>query len=143
VFTGFRADISRLWADLDVVVLTSRSEGLPLVLMEAMAAGRPVAATCVGGVPELIDHDRTGLLHDPGDAATLARHLLMLLAEPGRARRIGADARAAVAERFSPERLARKVRGVHAAVLGAAPPSLLRTGPLAEAGQKLRDAGTP
>ena len=65
-------DIPCLLAAADALVLPSKSEGLPLVVMEAMAASTPVVATAVGGVPELVEHDRTGLLVPAEDDAALA-----------------------------------------------------------------------
>lgn len=71
-FLGFRTDIPEVLAAADVFVLSSDYEGNPLVIMEAMAAGKPVIATAVGGVPELVEHDRTGILVQSGDVQALA-----------------------------------------------------------------------
>jgi glycosyltransferase involved in cell wall biosynthesis len=79
VFTGCRYDLDRVYADLDVLVLCSNNEGAPMVLMEAMAAGCPVVATAVGGVPDLISHQRTGLLVPPGQPDALAAAVSSLL----------------------------------------------------------------
>jgi glycosyltransferase involved in cell wall biosynthesis len=74
------------------VALTSDHEGLPNALLEAMASGRPVVATRVGGVPELVRDDVDGLLADP-DPATVARALIAMLGSPGEAERMGGSAR--------------------------------------------------
>ncbi|MCL4263428.1 MAG: glycosyltransferase [Anaerolineae bacterium] len=78
-FMGRRADVSDILADSDIKVLSSRSEGLPAAIMEAMAAGLPVVATAVGGVPELVQDGLTGLLVPPDDASALADALAVLL----------------------------------------------------------------
>jgi len=117
LFTGYRADVASLWGDLDVVTLPSTSEGFPLVLMEAMAAGRPVVATRVGGVPELIEHGRTGLLHEMGDADALARDLTRLLRDRDLAAALGAAARDDVADRFTPAALRERTEAVYARLL--------------------------
>ena len=86
---------------LDVVALPSWTEGLPLVLLEAMARGRPVVATPVGGTPELVTDGETGLLVPPRDPEALAEALRRVLDDPELARRLGEAGRARVAERFT------------------------------------------
>lgn len=71
-FTGFRTDVERLLPELDVMAMTSRTEGLGTSILDAFAARVPVVATAAGGIPELIENDRTGLLRDVGDDAGLA-----------------------------------------------------------------------
>ncbi len=93
---GWRRDLPLVYADLDVVALTSRNEGLPTTLVEAMAAGRPVVATRVGGVPTLVTHGETGLLAASGDANALAAAMLTVLNNRQYAERLGAAARASV-----------------------------------------------
>jgi glycosyltransferase involved in cell wall biosynthesis len=72
VFAGERRDVRLIYAASDLVVLPSLWEGMPLVLLEAMAARRPVVATTVGGIPEVIRHEKTGLLVPPADIRALA-----------------------------------------------------------------------
>ena len=91
-FAGARADVRPFLAEARVVALTSDHEGLPNALLEAMASGRPVVATHVGGVPELVRDGFDGLLADP-DPASVARALIALLGSPGEAERMGASAR--------------------------------------------------
>jgi glycosyltransferase involved in cell wall biosynthesis len=80
-FTGARGDMAAVYGEVDVVACSSHSEAMPLAVLEAMAAGVPVVATRVGGVPDLIDVGRTGLLVEPGDSAELAEGLAALLAD--------------------------------------------------------------
>jgi glycosyltransferase involved in cell wall biosynthesis len=86
---GTRADVARLMAAADVFLLTSISEGIPLTLIEAMAAGLPVVSTDVGGVREVIPDGGTGLLAPAGDAEALARHVLHLAERPETVRELG------------------------------------------------------
>ncbi len=79
VFTGFVQDIPEIYSISDLAVLSSWSEGLPQSLLQAMAAGVPVVATRVGGVPEVVIHEKTGLLVEPGDHEALAKGIIRLL----------------------------------------------------------------
>lgn len=88
LFLGWRRDLDRIYADLDLLVLSSSNEGTPVSLIEAMAAGVPVVATRVGGVKDLMTRDETGLLVPPGDAQALALGIVTLLNDPERARRM-------------------------------------------------------
>jgi glycosyltransferase involved in cell wall biosynthesis len=87
------------------VALTSLNEGTPVALIEAMAASRAVVATSVGGVPDVVEHGRTGLLVPPEDPAAVAEALIRLAADEDGRRVMGASARLAIADRFSTERL--------------------------------------
>ena len=100
------ARVPAYYAEADVIVLASFSEGVPVVLMEAMAAGRPVVATRVGGVAELVEHARNGLLVPPGDAEALADALQQLATNRRQARELGAAAPQRVAEEFAVDRAA-------------------------------------
>jgi glycosyltransferase involved in cell wall biosynthesis len=97
---GERTDVSELLAGSDVFVLSSASEGLPLSVEEAMAAGLPVVASAVGGVPELVVDGETGFLVPPGEAERLAEALGMLLGDPALRRRMGRSGRARAEELF-------------------------------------------
>ncbi|HEC35634.1 MAG TPA: glycosyltransferase [Anaerolineae bacterium] len=88
-FLGRRADVPEILADADIFVLASHWEGMPGAIMEAMASGLPVVATCVGGVPELVVDGETGFLVPPGDVQALAAALRRLLDEPELRRRLG------------------------------------------------------
>ena len=115
VFTGYRDDVPALLAAAAVFVLPSSAEGLPLTVLEAMAAGRPVVATRVGGTPEAVVDGETGLLVPAGDVAALARALDGLLADPERASRMGEAGRGRVAERFSAAAMSERVLATYTA----------------------------
>ena len=99
-FLGERRDVDAVLRSLDVLVLTSWHEGTPLAVLEAMATGVPVAATDVGGVPELVRHRETGLLFPAGDEGGGAAAVLALLEDGAWRRRLGAAARSLVLTRF-------------------------------------------
>ncbi|MGI8777102.1 MAG: glycosyltransferase [Acidimicrobiales bacterium] len=102
-FLGVRGDIPDLIGACDAVVLSSRWEGLPNVVMEAMAGGRPVVSTRVGGAPELVEDGVTGRLVPPGAAGPLAEAMTEVMTAPNSQRQtMGARGRAIVAERYSP-----------------------------------------
>ncbi len=103
VFAGMRRDIERLLPVLDVFVLPSLTEGFGIAIVEAMAAGRPVVATQVGGIPEVVVHLDTGLLVPPGDADALAAAIEAILRDPNRARALGARGQRRAREKFSIE----------------------------------------
>jgi glycosyltransferase involved in cell wall biosynthesis len=105
---GQRDDVSDLMAAADLFVLSSRFEGLPLVLLEAMAAQLPIVATRVCGSAEVVQHRITGLLVRPGEPADLAAAVSELLAKPELARRLGANARVRASRVFSTERMGRR-----------------------------------
>jgi hypothetical protein len=92
-FLGVRADVADILRASDMFVLSSRVEGNPLSVMEAMAAGLPVVSTAVGGVPELVREGETGLLVPSEDAGALARAVQVLVDDPVRRQAMGAAAR--------------------------------------------------
>src|SRR5256885_1959449 len=101
-FLGPRADVPRLFAASDALVLSSWHEGMPNVVMEAMAARRPVVATNVGGVPELVEDGVTGLLVDAGQPAALAEAMSDLASRPTQVRdAMGDRARTIVDDRYT------------------------------------------
>jgi glycosyltransferase involved in cell wall biosynthesis len=99
-FTGSLPDVRAALAAMDVFVLPSRAEGLSNALLEAMAAGRPVVATAVGGTTEVVDSERTGILVPHGDIDAMAEAVLGLLADPARAQRLGGTARRTVTDQY-------------------------------------------
>ena len=113
VFAGYRDDAARVVAAADVFALPSWTEGLPLVVLEAMALGRPVVATTVGGTPELVADGETGLLVPPRDVEALTAALKRVLDDEGLRRRLGEAGKLRVAERFSSEAMTRDVLAVY------------------------------
>lgn len=116
-FLGWRADLPRIYADLDVVVLCSRNEGSPVALIEAMTAGRPVVATRVGGVPDVVADGETGLLVPENDPPALAEAIARVLDDGELARRLGAAGRPRVVERFGAARLVRDIDTLYTRLL--------------------------
>jgi glycosyltransferase involved in cell wall biosynthesis len=104
-FLGFRSDLVRINADLSCKVLCSKNEGLPVAVIEALAAARPVVATDVGSVSDLVVSEESGLLVPPGDVETLARGILRAVSEPENARRWGQNGRARVYPQLDISRL--------------------------------------
>jgi len=117
VFASWRRDLPRIYADLDVLVVSSDNEGTPVSAIEAMAAGRPVVATRVGGLPDLISDRKTGVLVPPRDPTALAAAVLELLRDEPFARALGQTASAAVVERFATARLLRDIQALYANLL--------------------------
>lgn len=113
VFAGQRHDVPGLLAGCDVFCLPSSAEGLPLVVLEAMAQARPVVATAVGGTPELVVDGQTGLLVPPGDVEALVRALDALLHDPERARVLGEAGRERVRAEFSADAAAARILGLY------------------------------
>ncbi len=116
-FLGERSDINRLLPLMDVFVLSSREEGIPNALLEAMAAARPSIATAVGGTPEVLDHGRTGWIVPPQQPAALAAALEDALSRPDEARRRGEAARREVIESMSIETMVRRHQDFYARVV--------------------------
>lgn len=112
-FLGFRSDIPELLANCDLVVLPSLYEGLPVSVLEAMAAGKPVVATSVDGTDEVVEDGRTGLLVPPGDARALAAAIRRLIDDDALARRLGAASRAHVAAHFTAQTMVDRVANVY------------------------------
>ncbi|CAN5762239.1 glycosyltransferase family 4 protein [soil metagenome] len=113
----FEGPAARYLAALDVFVLPSLWEALPVAPIEALACGVPVVATSVGGVPEVVDDGATGLLVEPGRPEALAEALEALLRDPDRRRAMGKEGRRVAAERFDVETMVRATEAVYAEVL--------------------------
>jgi glycosyltransferase involved in cell wall biosynthesis len=119
-FLGWRRDLDAIYADLDVVVLTSANEGSPVSLIEAMAAARPVVATAVGGVPDLVLDGEHGLLVPPGDSSATAEAIVSLLRDGGRRRAMGAAGRRRVQDVYAVDRLVSDIARLYTDLVGAA-----------------------
>jgi glycosyltransferase involved in cell wall biosynthesis len=117
-FTGQKPSAEPYYGIANVAVLSSLSEGSPNALLEAMAAGVPVVATDVGGVPEIATHGDTALLVQPGDPGELAESMGRLIREPRLASRLAARARQIVQERFAPEQRTRRLVEIYRKVAG-------------------------
>ncbi len=114
---GLRSDVPRLLAAADVFLLSSINEGIPLTVIEAMAAGLPVVATDVGGVAEVVRDGETGLLAPAGDDAALAGHVLRLAADPATRDHMGRAGRARAFALFSEEKMLAAYDGLYREML--------------------------
>jgi glycosyltransferase involved in cell wall biosynthesis len=121
VFVGWRRDLPRICADLDLLAISSDNEGTPVSAIEAMAASRPVVSTRVGGVADLIADGETGRLVPPRDPAALASAILELLDDPRTAERLGRAARESVCERFTGARLVSEIEQLYVRLLSRPP----------------------
>ncbi|MGH9329001.1 MAG: glycosyltransferase, partial [Vicinamibacterales bacterium] len=117
-FVGHVDDPAGFLRGLDLYVQPSIVEGMPNAVLEAMATGLPVAATAVGGTPEAVVQERTGLLVPPSNPAVLAAALLRLVSEPEARHRFGAAGRARVVEMFSVERMVAETEALFEHLLG-------------------------
>jgi glycosyltransferase involved in cell wall biosynthesis len=127
-WVGFREDVSRLLQAMDLFVLPSHTEGLPLTILEAMAAARPIVATAVGGIPEVVRDGETGILVPPGDPERLAEAALRILGAPERARWMGERGRAQVERDFTLAAEAERTSMVYRRVLDARTAALAAPG---------------
>jgi glycosyltransferase involved in cell wall biosynthesis len=118
-FVGRIPDLSSTYQQATIFVLTSEHEGTPNVLLEAMASGLPVAATRVGGVPEIVQHGRTGFLVSQDNLDDLTTAIVELMRNPDRAREMGVRARAYVEGTHSVHRLHAYLADLYDAALGA------------------------
>ena len=100
IFAGYRENVAKMIALMDVFVLPSLNEGMGKVLVEAMAEGKPVVATEVGGVPEVVSDNLTGILCPPKDSHAMAEAILKLLRDKKLARKMGAEGRKRVYPRY-------------------------------------------
>jgi glycosyltransferase involved in cell wall biosynthesis len=105
LFLGYQEEVAQFYAAFDAMILPSINEGTPVSAIEALAAGRPVVATRVGGVPDVVREGEDGFLVEPGDVDALADRLARLAGDPALRERLGAAGRARVIPRYSVERL--------------------------------------
>ncbi|HLW47015.1 MAG TPA: glycosyltransferase family 4 protein [bacterium] len=117
IFTGWRRDLRAVYWGIDVLAVTSRSEGTPVVAMEAMAARRAVVATRVGGIPDIIQDGRTGLLIEPGNPQRLAAALQQVLEDVALRQRLGLAAQQSVYPAYDETTLCRAMREYYARLL--------------------------
>lgn len=123
IFAGHHSPAYDFINMMDVFVLPSLHEGIPMVLLEALALRRPVVATRVGGIPEVITHGETGLLADPADAVSLAKYIQQLIVDQSMGARIGEAGRTRVEEEFNARIMAKQTLGLYEKVLGNVVPN--------------------
>jgi glycosyltransferase involved in cell wall biosynthesis len=125
VFTGRREDVAAITAEIDVAVLPSLREAQGISILEAMARHKPVVASAVGGIPEVLTNGLDGLLVPPADPAALAEACIRLACSPSLRSRMGEAGRATVEARFSLDAIVRRIEEVYEEELvraGALPP---------------------
>ena len=111
--TGWREDIPRVLSAVDIFVLTSLWEGLPVSVLEAMAASQPVVATDTGGIAEVVIREKTGFLLSPGDIKGMAEKLIRLLKDENLRKRLGHDARDSLRDNFTIENMLRNTENLY------------------------------
>lgn len=116
-FLGWRNDVASLIKGAEMVVLSSRMEGLGSSLCQAQAAGKAVVATAAGGIPEAVADGETGLLSPPGNAHALAANIMALLEDPNRRESMGQAGRARALARFAPLSIAAAHEALYASLL--------------------------
>ena len=124
LFTGFRSDAAAFIAHADLVLIPSLHEGLPYTMLEAIAAGTPIAASAVGGLAEILEQERTALLFPVGDIAALAAAIKLVATDPARAKELALRAQHELLPRFDAATMARSYREIYA--IACLPPRLPR-----------------
>jgi glycosyltransferase involved in cell wall biosynthesis len=118
IFTGFRRDVERFYSIMDIFVLPSTWEPFGNVLLEAMSFAKPVVATNVGGIPEVVVDEETGFVVPPEDPEALANKIMFLIKNKELCREMGLKGRKKVKEYFTPERLRDEVESVYESLVG-------------------------
>ncbi len=116
-FLGHRDNILPFYKAIDLLVIPSFSEGLPNVLLEAMYFGKPVVATSVGGIPEVLTHNYSGILVNPGDSKAMAREVVRILSDKERTSSLVKKGKEVVLESFLPENRVRKILDIYKMLL--------------------------
>ena len=119
LFLGFQKDVGPFYAAFDALLLPSISEGTPVSAIEALAAGRPVVATRVGGVPDVVRDGEDGLLVEPGAIDDLAERLARLARDPALRERMGTSGRERVVDRYGVGRLVDEMDVLYRSLLEA------------------------
>ncbi|MCG0275301.1 MAG: glycosyltransferase family 4 protein [Thermosediminibacteraceae bacterium] len=117
IFLGYRTDVERIAVDFDVILMPSVSEGLALALLEVMALGKPVVASAVGGLPEVIKNGHNGILVPPGDIKVLAEKVIELLNSSELRNRLGQKAKDTILSKFTARVMAESTREVYDEVM--------------------------
>jgi len=118
-FLGWRTDLETILGELDVVICSSRNEGTPVALIEAMAAGVPVLSTEVGGVADLVIHGETGWLVPAADPAAMAGGIRHLLAEPNLRARLATAGRTVALDHYDVTRLIARMERLYTGLINA------------------------
>jgi glycosyltransferase involved in cell wall biosynthesis len=119
LFLGYQEEVASYYAAFDALILPSANEGTPVSAIEALAGGRPVVATRVGGVPDVVRDGIDGFLVEPGDVDAMAERLSTLAADPPLRHRMGEAGRASVHERYSVGRLLDDIDALYRHLLAA------------------------
>lgn len=122
ILAGHQDDVTPYYAAADLAVISSDTEGSPNALLEAMAARKPVVATAVGGIPEIVTHDHTGLLVPPGDPAQLAQAMARVFSSPQAAEQMTGRAHSLILSHYSPQQRARFLARFYAGMIAGAKP---------------------
>ena len=117
IFAGLQKDIPDILAAVDIFVLPSLTEGLPMAMLEAMAAGRPLIASRVGAIPKIIENGVNGLLVEPGNSDDLRKAIIELLRDPKRADMFSKAGLELIANKFSSKRMAEDYKQVYRQVI--------------------------
>jgi glycosyltransferase involved in cell wall biosynthesis len=120
LFLGYQEDVAPYYAAFDALVLPSSNEGTPVSAIESLAAGRPVVATRVGGVPDVVAEGEDGFLVEPGDTDELAERLTQLARDPALRERMGEAGRRRVLPRYAVERLVDDIDRLYRSLLNEA-----------------------
>jgi glycosyltransferase involved in cell wall biosynthesis len=123
ILAGFRTDLTRYLPHIDLAVMSSTTEGLPVILLEAFAAGVPMVATAVGGIPEVLEDGKSGYLVPSGNAAALAGRILDALGDEPARQAMGRHGRERVRRDFSFEQQAHRYQELFARLTGTTGPS--------------------
>ena len=117
IFTGFRQDIKEILSAIDILAMPSLLEGMPFVILEAMAMAKPIVATDIESITEILDNGKTGILVPPKDPDALSRAIISLLTDGDKARQMGFEARMTVEEKFRVEVIVDRVEKVYQELL--------------------------
>jgi glycosyltransferase involved in cell wall biosynthesis len=118
LFLGYQENVAAWYAVCDAVILSSANEGTPVTIIEALAAGRPVVATKVGGVPDVVDEGETGFLVRMADTHAMAERLEILARDPARREAMGRLGRERVLRRYGVDRLVDDIDALYRELLG-------------------------
>jgi len=119
VFVGFKENVFQFLKEMDIFVFPSRTEGLGIVILEAMASGLPVVASNIGGIPEIVKHNETGVLVEPQKPSELAEAIIQLLKNPEKMHKMGDNGRKRVLTNFLPEHFINQQESIYKTLLMA------------------------